>query len=336
MQKIKYEIDPWNRLIAKKSGKKSRLSKFRQVLDGRFKAADGGTLTYLVKAPVSGGVDAPHQVKLKGKWSFSKGHDLVFTLNKSKYQASADKLTLQAEILDLNKNSLFFSVTTKAESGVQSIYTLNLKGSWQTDKNNRLTFKVKRDQDEYGALTFDGIWEIGENHQLIYQYEKKQSGQGLKQAQTLTFKGHWDIKDKARISYVMDADTNSAFDFKASLGVFRDKYIKYELGVKLSGKTRPIKRTITLFGEWKIRKGLGLVFEVERENKKVDAISFGANAKLTDKDTVAFKLKNKLNRGIGAQLELSHKILKGDGQAFIRLLRSEKESRVYAGAAWRW
>ena len=336
MKKIRYEIDPQNRLIARKAGGKSGLSKFRQVLDGRFKAADGDTLTYFVKAPVSGGINAPHKVKLKGRWSLSKNHDLVFTLDKVKSRASADKLTLQGEILDVNKNSLLFAVTTKTEAGAQSIYVLKLEGSWQADKHNRLTFKAKRDQDEYGALTFDGIWDIGENHQLIYQYEKKRLSRKLKEAHTLTFKGRWDIKDKARISYVMDAGAGSAFNFKSSLGVFSGKYIKYELGISLSGKTKPIKRAITLFGEWKLKKGLGLVFEVERENKKVEAIVFGAKAKLTDKGTAVFKLKNNLNRGIGAQLELSHKILKGGGQAFLRALKTEEETAIFAGAGWRW
>ncbi|MBU1044941.1 MAG: hypothetical protein KJ915_11150 [Candidatus Omnitrophica bacterium] len=36
-QKVTYEIDPYNRLIINKAGKKSKISRFRQVLDGRFK-----------------------------------------------------------------------------------------------------------------------------------------------------------------------------------------------------------------------------------------------------------------------------------------------------------
>ena len=336
MNRVKYEVDPYNRLVAKKTGEKTKLSRFRRVLDGRFKVADDNSLTYHIKAPAIEDARAPHQVKLKGKWALDKNHDLEFKLDKARSQVSGDKLTLQGEILDVNKNSLLFAVTTKTEAGAQSIYVLKLEGSWQADKHNRLTFKVKRDQDEYGTLTFDGIWGIGENHQLIYQYEKKRLSRKLKEAHTLTFKGRWDIKDKARISYVMDAGTGSAFNFKSSLGIFSGKYIKYELGISLSGKTKPIKRAITLFGEWKLKKGLGLVFEVERENKKVEAIVFGAKAKLTDKGTAVFKLKNNLNRGIGAQLELSHEILKGDGQVFAKLLKSEKEFSIYAGAAWRW
>jgi len=37
MDKIRYELDPYNRLILNRTGKKGRLTKFRRVLDGRFR-----------------------------------------------------------------------------------------------------------------------------------------------------------------------------------------------------------------------------------------------------------------------------------------------------------
>jgi len=80
-----------------------------------------------------------------------------------------------------------------------------------------------------------------------------------------------------------------------------------------------------------------LIFEIEYENKKTKAIVFGADARLTDMDTILFKLKNEAeNKEIGVSLELSHKILKGDGEAFLRILKANRESAIYAGAAWRW
>jgi len=336
MQKIKYEIDPNNRLVARKTGKKAGLSRFRRVLDGRFKVTDNNSLTYHIKAPAIEDARAPHQVKLKGKWALAKNHDLVFTLDKARSQVSGDKLTLQGEILDVNKNSLLFAVTTKTKQGTQSIYTLRLEGSWQADKNNRLCFRVKKSQGREDILTFEGIWKIGKNYQLIYQYKKAQLRRKQKQVHTLIFKGYWDIKDKARLSYVMDRSSESVFNFKASLGVFKDKYIKYELGIGLSRRVKPIKRTVTLFGSWKVNKTTGLTFEVEYEKRKINTIGFGARAKLTDKDTILFNLKNNINRGIGAELKLSHKILKGDGQAFLRLLKSKEEAAILAGAGWRW
>ena len=72
-------------------------------------------------------------------------------------------------------------------------------------------------------------------------------------------------------------------------------------------------------------------------DRKAHDIIFGAEARLTDKDTILFKLKNDIeNRDIGINLELSRKIIKGDGEAFIRALKSKRETAVYAGSAWRW
>ena len=336
MQKIKYEIDPNNRLVVRETGRKAELSRFRRVLDGRFKVSDNNSLTYHIKAPTLEDARAPHQVKLKGKWALDKNHDLVFTIDKARSQVSGDKLTLQGEILDVNKNSLLFAVTTKTEAGAQSIYVLKLEGSWQADKNNRLCFRVKKSQGRDDILTFDGIWKIGKNYQLIYKYTKAQLRRKQKQTHTLIFKGYWDIKDKARLSYVMERNSDSVFNFKASLGVFKDRYIKYKLGIGLSHRPKPKEQTVTLFGSWKVNKATGLTFEVEYEKRKIQAIVFGAKVKLTDKDTVLFNLKNNINRGLGAELELSHKILKGGGRTFLRLLKLKEETAILAGAGWRW
>jgi hypothetical protein len=46
MQKVRYEIDPHNRLVVKEAGKKTKLPRFRQVLDGHFKVAKDNTLIY--------------------------------------------------------------------------------------------------------------------------------------------------------------------------------------------------------------------------------------------------------------------------------------------------
>ncbi|MCG2726267.1 MAG: hypothetical protein L6420_08475, partial [Elusimicrobia bacterium] len=68
---------------------------------------------------------------------------------------------------------------------------------------------------------------------------------------------------------------------------------------------------LILFGKWKIKKDIGLIFEVECENKKINAIVFGAEAKLSARDSISFELKNRHNKDISAQLQLSRKILNG-------------------------
>ena len=85
MTRLRYEVDPHNRLIVQETGKRLRLTRFRRVFDGRFKTGPNNYLTYHIKAPMQGVTPdrkAPHQVKLRGKWALTKNHDLKLTLDK--------------------------------------------------------------------------------------------------------------------------------------------------------------------------------------------------------------------------------------------------------------
>jgi len=323
---VKYEFDPYNRLAVKGSA----LRGARKVLDGQFRISDANTLTYQIKTPVPNGIKAPHQLKLKGEWSLTKEHQLRITLDKTARQTFGGQLTIQGEIIDARKNSLLFAVTTKTKDNTPSIYILEFVGSWQADEHNRLTFRINKERGRFDYLTFDGIWQIDKNYQITYSYHKEQLARKKKELHTLIFQGHWDIKDKARLSYVIDSNSASGFDFKTSVGIFRDNYIKYELGIGL------LRKTVTFFGEWKIKKNIGLIFEVKREARKIQAITFGAQARLGDKNNLIFSLRNSLNKEIGVELGLSRDIFDGDGQAFLRLLESKKETAMLAGIGWRW
>ncbi len=337
MKKIQYEIDPHNRLVISGSGRKSSLPKFRKVIDGRFKLDENNNLSYRVKAPLPEDENVPHQIRLKGEWSLTDDHELRLTLDGQGRQTFGDQITLQGEILDVNKGSLLFAVTTTTKDNTRSTYVLDLDGTWKADENNRLSFHVKKEDGRYDILTFTGAWEINKKHQIIYQYEKARLIRKKRETHTLIFKGFWDIKDAVRISYLLGKGTDSSFDFRTSAGIFRESYIKYELGIGLNDRIDPVRRTVTLFGRWNLKKESGLIFEIEYEDKKTKRMVFGADARLTDRDTISFKLKaDTENKDIGVDLELSHKILKGDGEAFLRLLKSNKESAIYTGAAWRW
>jgi hypothetical protein len=336
MEKIKYEIDPHNRLVAGKTGAGSRLRRFRKVLDGRFRVDKNNNLSYHVKAPMPGGAGIPHQVKLRGRWSLAGNHTLKLTLDKWGRQTFGDMLTLWGDIKDVDKNSLLFAVTTKTGKGSRSAYALKLRGLWVADRNNRLTFRVRRERGRYDILTLDGIWGINRAHQIIYRYKSSRLIRKSKRVHTLTFKGHWDIPDKSRISYIMDKKSGSVFSFRAALGAFKANYIKYEIGIGLSRKPEPLKRVFTLFGAWRIRKNAGLLFEVEYANGKVHALVFGADARLTGRDTISVKLKNSVDEEMGVEVKLSHEILEGDGEAFLRCLKAKGRSAALAGAGWRW
>lgn len=330
MEKVKYEVDPQNRLVKKSEG----LRGIRRVLDGQFKAGRNNMLVYHIKTPVPYDTKAPHQVKLKGNWSLTKDHQLRLTLDKWQRQTFGDQLTLQGEIIDVDKNSLLFAVTTRTKQDITSIYAFKLCGCWQADKRNRLTFRVDKGGENFDTLVFGGGWQIGKNYEIIYRYEKEDLLRKKKRIHNLIFKGRWDIRDRYRLSYVIDKSSDSVFDFKTGLGIFEDNYIKYELGIGLSQRKRPLKRSVIFFGKWKIREAVGLVFEVEEDNRKIQQITFGAKARFKDKNTLFFNLRNSLNKGIGAQLQLSRDIFKKDGQAFLRLLETKEELVILAGVGF--
>ena len=347
-EKLRYEVDPHNRLIIRPSGKKSRLTYFRRVLDGRFKTGPGNTLLYHIKAPMGEDFKTPHQVKLKGKWSLNKEHDLVLTLDNWRRQTLGDELTLRGEIVDVSSNSLSFEVTTRSEKNLNIKNILKLQGRWQADKHNRLTFKVKKGRGRHDTLTLDGIWEIDKNHRIVYRYEKEQLIRKKKLKKTLTFKGFFDITKRNRLSYNLSSDGKSGFDFRTGLGRLHGNYIKYEIGIGVSDRKEPVNRTLILDGKWKIKKNVGLLFEIKYGGETSAApnhvgfgaspktIKFGADAKLTKKDEVKFSIRNEDGKNLGMELKLSRKLLRGDGEAFIKLLKQKKEAALYVGGGWRW
>lgn len=338
MPKLRYEVDPHNRLIVQDTGKKSSLRRFRKVLDGKFKIGDGNSLIYHIKSPARGVTpypDAPHQVKLRGKWSLTENHDLKLTLDKWRRQRLGDELTIQGNVIGVEVNSLLFSVTARTKENALSTHILKLRGLWQADKNNRLAFMVKKETGKYDTLTFSGAWEINKNHRLVYSYEKAELKRKRRLRKTIIFKGLWNITKKNALTYRLDLKGYSGFDFQTGLGRAGKKSLKFELGIRLSGRPKPVRRRVTLYGKWKVMKSMGLVFEIKYDKKTPRAIVFGADVKISGKDKITLRLKNELGLELDMKLVISKSLL-GGGEAFIRFLKSGKESGVYAGIARRW
>ncbi|MDO8526014.1 MAG: hypothetical protein Q7S07_05975 [Candidatus Omnitrophota bacterium] len=337
MQRASYELDPFNRLITGGGDANSSLKKFRKVLDGQFKVDGDNNLSYHIKAPLSGGENIPNQIRLIGDWSVTEDHKLRLTLVKAARETFGDEVILQGRIIDVDKNSLLFSMTTKSGNGKDSTYILNLRGSWKADEFNRLSFWVKRESGAHDILTFNGVWEVGRANQIIYHYDRASLIRKKREVHTLIFTGHWDIREKLRISYVLDANSSSAFDFKSSVGILKEDRIRYEVSIGLENNPEPARRTITLGGEWIFRKDAGIFFEIGYEGGSSGSISFGADVKIADKEIVSFRLKSGASgEDLGMTLELSRKLLIGDGEIFLNALASRNELACYAGAAWRW
>ena len=339
MAKLRFEVDPHNKLIR-------GISKFRHVIDGRFKIGKGNALLYHIKAPsdtAAKEADLPHQLKFKGSWSLTKDHNLRLTLDKWRRQTFGDELTLKGEIIRADVHSLSFAVTQRTKENTVSTYILKLEGSWQADKNNRLTFRVKKEEGRFDLLVFDGIWEVNRKHRIVYHYEKKLTKRGESKRRSLVFKGFWNITRRNALTYLLDlkgkslpAGRQSAFDFRVGHGIVEKGAIKFEIGIGISRRQRPVKKDIILYGKWKIKKGLGLIFEIMNPGGRASAMKFEAEAKLAGASRIKFTLKNETGKDLGLALTLSKEMLKGAGESFIRFLHNKKEKAVYVGTGFMW
>jgi len=326
-EKIRYEVDPHNRLIYEKTGEESEVPGFRTVLDGSFEIDENNYVTYHVKK--SQRSDIPQQVKLRGGWSLDKEHNLVLTLDKWGNQIAGNKLTVESELIDAKDNRLSFAVTSKDSEGNDHIYIVKLGGRWQADEYNRLSFNIEKEKGITDRITLQGAWEVNQQNELIYTYEKSARG---KETKTITLKGYWDITERYRIKYVLNKEIESEFDFKVSVGKPVGRGLEYEIGVGAS----PSKKTITLFGNWKVNKKMGLLFEMPYAEGKINSVIFGAWGKLDKNLNLEMRLENKIGEDLGIDVKLSRRILEGQGEAFIRALRSQKEVSIVAGVGFRW
>lgn len=255
MEKVFYEIDPFNRLIVgSPPGKGSRIKKFRQVVHGRFKTDEKNALFYEVNK--SQGLNIPQKIRFSGKFSLDKKHNLVLTLDKWNNQCEGNRLALNAKLMDAKSNEILFLVNSKSGESGRLTYVMKLYGSWQADKDNRLTFGVEKDRGGIDNLILSGAWEINKNNEIIY----RQAGD----SQVITFKGHWDIRGKRRIKYALDKKLDSGFDFKSSLGTLapegRKTYLIFEIGIGVSS-AKKLRRKIIFSGRWKISRGAEFTLE---------------------------------------------------------------------------
>ena len=334
--KYRLETDPYNRVVVRSTSNKSGLRRFRKVIDGRFKLDRSNQLTYKLRSPVYD-LDLPHQLTIKGKWSLTKDHDLRLSLDKKGRDTLGDKITLKGQIIDARKNSLLFAVSSKTHDDRPLVYVLELRGVWQADDRNRLTFKVNKERGASDVLTFRNAWEIDRSKRIVYIYEKSSSARKSRKVHSLTFKGHWKTSDISRISYELSSRSDSRFTFATDAAILKGNRIDLQAGVRISKRGKPEERIITLFGKWRLVKDLGLVFEARYKDHKKSSIVFGADARLSGSDSLSFRLRSdKRKDGLGAELSISRKILKSDGEAFLRLLSDGLEHSFYAGAAWKW
>lgn len=298
MSKVLYEVDPYNRIVIKKSGSGSRVKKFRRVVSGRFKVDSKNKLSYEVYK--SSGTDIPQKIKFSGDYSLDKKHNLVFDLDKWNNQCQGNRLRLKTRIMNARRNEMVFLLSSKPDRKKKTIYTMRLKGAWHADRNNRLSFGVKRDGEKTDALTFFNAWEINKNNEIIYNYGRDSKG--------FTLRGNWRITDKYSVGYAFDKGKDPGFNFRSSLAqiVPRGKktYMKFAVAIDVSKRKR-VRRNVVFSGKLKFGRGNELILEAAPKRKNTSL---------------------KLTRGIFDK----------KGLMYIESFLKEKESYLGGGIGFRW
>lgn len=298
MPKVLYDVDPYNRLILRKTGERAKTRRFRKVVYGRFKTDSKNRLYYEIYK--SYGTNIPQKIKFAGKYLLDKKHNLMFTLNRWSSRHKRNKLRLRTKIIDANGSEIVFLLNSRPHKNLRSSYIMKLHGSWQADKNNRLTFGVKREKGRVDNLTLFKAWKIGQNNEIVYSY-----GQDPK---IITLKGSWHIKDRYRLGYILDKGINSGFDFKTSLGRLvpngRNPYIQFDVVIYIS-RRKITKRKVIFICRRKLGKSKKIVLEVS--SRKRDAT-----------------------------LRLTRKILDQKGLAYIESSLKDREIYLGGGLAFRW
>jgi len=270
---------------------------------------------------------------LKGNWGINKNHEITYRQKDQK-----ENLRLKTQILEIQSNALVLTTTLKKDNGniVTSIFKLT--GKWQLDPKNRITFEVKKQSGKKDILTFKGTWKLGKNNQITYTYRKENLITKTKETSTLTFKGYWDISEKHRLTYTLQGNTDSVFRIR---GTFQTKSIlakkgeiRYQLGIELKGKRK--LKTITIFGKWKVSQDWGLYFEIKYEKRERKAILFGGHYNIDKYHRIQVELESKTGKPLGITLILTKDLLNKNGQAFLRLQRSQEEKRIEAGMSMKW
>ncbi len=250
--------------------------------------------------------------KQTSRWRLNSNHDVEFVVTDATDLAGGETLSLRADLASISPDELTCIVTSKKERDVEVASILKLKGKWQADDNNRLSFAVSKEDGTQDVLVLDGVWEIGDDNRILYRYKKTDLIRKTKEERSLVFNGAWRLTDRDKIAYMLDTSGESGFLFRAQLedsGISgRFGTLSYRLGIGVSEYKRPVEKVIKFFGM--------LRYKVDK------------------KTALEFEFTDALGQRVGMSATLSRKLL--GGEAFLRFKRLAEESKVEAGIKFTW
>ncbi|MBN1914092.1 MAG: hypothetical protein JW788_06805 [Candidatus Omnitrophica bacterium] len=310
-----YSINKENQLVIQRGAKKS-------APRGKFVNDRNNRLIYLFREKASWRREwgLKDKIRLEGKWSLDKNHDLVLTLDEGNNVSPGKKLVLKGKIMSVAKDSLVFELRSRDLNGQTHFQVLGLSGVWKADEYNRITFMVKRKLGQ-DALVFGGSWQLNRNQEISYSYEKIDLKTKTKYRQNLKFSGYWQIDRANKLTYILGRNPQSRFDFRVQVespNLYPQQgMIKYRLGIGLKEKGKVRAKVITLYGSWKFSRKIGISFQIERGRQKLQRIEFKADLLFKHKNKVSISLISREREPLGLNLILTRKFLTANSEAFL-------------------
>lgn len=329
----KYFVDADNRLV-KKDGSKDT------AINGSFSTDKNNRLIFWLNEPPAwrrkyGFRD---KVVFTGNWKLNDNYDLELWTEQDKPDFLTEALILKGRIISIESDNLVFEIRSQNKAGLTQFRLLKLTGLWNADAQNQLCFLVSQ-KGSPDILTLGGSWQVNKNQQITYTYQRRELKRKTRQENTLTFLGYWQITEARQLSYALGSSSASSFDFRAALqtpNIYPKKgVIKYRLGAGLREERKEKTRIVSLFGAWKLSRGLGLSFEMEYAKGEIHALEFDTEITLDRANRVVFQLKGKRESDLGMSVIFTHEFIKQlDAKVFLRLKHSLKESGVDVGVTF--
>jgi len=271
--------------------------------------------------------------RLKGRWELSPNHEVRY-----RSRDLDEEITFRGSLIAVEPDALMVSFTQGQTDQKVVRRIAALTGAWRLDSKNRIVFEAEKEGGKKDTLTFQGAWQVGKSNELVYRYIQQDLKTRRKLTRELTFKGFWGISDKSGLAYWLGTGSNGAFRFRGAFQtgsiLAKRGEIRYQAGIEVNGRHKI--REIILFGKWKLSRNLDLSFEIEYEDGKKKAIAFGGEYALDGNHRIMVNLKSQEKKPLGLELILTKDFFNKDGEAFVRFLKSVKESRIEAGLKFRW
>jgi hypothetical protein len=329
--KNKYAVDNLNRLLIKQKEK-------TLLALGEFSIDQKNRLLYWLNEPDSWRREygLPKKVIFKGSWNLTRNHDLVLVLDRTEEQLQGDVLNIKGNIISTDRDALAFEIKTYDQNGLLHIRILRLSVIWLTDETNRLSLLVKKSPPD--IITLEGKWEINKAQQVTYTYEKTDLKTKDKTLKTLAFEGFWQISSANKLTYILKHSSESKFDFRVQIEtptIYPQKgVIKYRIGIGLKGLSPQgtVPKIISLYGDWKFSRNLGLSYQMDYGRGDIHEIQFAAEVNFDKRNSIIFALKNQKGEPLGISVTFEHRFLQRlDGRAYLRLKKLKEASGIEAG-----